>query len=60
MARAFCHLRRDSNVTYVATQVALVFDLVLVLPGEPVNGDSTVATRFTGDTMNLVGHRHGE
>jgi hypothetical protein len=40
--------------------VALVLGLVLVLPDLSVNGGSTVATRFTGDTMNLVGHRHGE
>ena len=38
----------------------LVLGLVLVLPDLSVNGGSTVATRFTGNTMNLVGHRHGE
>jgi len=43
-----------------ASLVALVLGLVLVLPDLSVDGGSTVATRFTGDTMNLVGHRHGE
>jgi hypothetical protein len=40
--------------------VALVLGLVLVLPDLSVDGGSTVATRFTGDTMNLVGYRHDE
>jgi hypothetical protein len=30
------------------------------LPDLSVSKGSTVATRFTDDTMNLVGHRHGE
>jgi hypothetical protein len=38
----------------------LVLGLVLVLSDLSVGKGSTVATRFTGDTMNLGGYRHRE
>jgi hypothetical protein len=47
MARAFCDLRRDSDVTHVATHDSPG------LPDLPVKGGSTRALRITHDMMTL-------